>query len=112
MVDTGANTAGLSRSDETPRKGSTASDASSPTAASSGKKALPLLPFMSEEQASNVEMLLTKEKNLVTQHRNIGRMIAGLEKVEHASLLEVSFAAVLRIARARRREDCGEGSVE
>lgn len=79
-------------------------------------------------------MLLAQEKNLVMQRRNIGRMITGLETVEHASLLEVSLAAVrdakrkleertetlrevkvveidtgIRIARARRCEDSGEG---
>jgi hypothetical protein len=101
---------------------------------SSGKKVLPLLPFMSEKQASHVETLLTQEKNIVMQRRNIERAIADLEKVERASPLEVPFAAVrdakrkleecretlrevkleemdigIKIARARRREDFGEG---
>lgn len=89
---------------------------------------------MTETQASHIEMLLTQEKNLVMQRRNIERAIADLEKVEHASPLDVSFAAVrdakrkleerretlrevkmeemdigIRIARARRREDFSEG---
>ena len=79
-------------------------------------------------------MLLTQEKNIVMQRRNIERAITDLENVERASPLEVSFAAVrdakrkleerretlrevkmeemdigIRIARARRREDFGEG---
>lgn len=120
--------------DETPRKSSATSEASSTAAPSSGKKALPLLPFMSEKQASHVEMLLTQEKNIVMQRRNIERAITDLEKVEHASPLEVSFATVrdakrrleerretlrevkmeemdigIKIARARRREDFGDG---
>jgi hypothetical protein len=89
---------------------------------------------MSEKQASHVEMLLTQEKNLVMQRHNIERAITDLENVERASPLEVPFAAVrdakrkleerretlrevkmeemdigIRIARARRREDFGEG---
>lgn len=101
---------------------------------STGKKALPLLPFMSEQQASHLEMLITQEKNLVMQRQNIERAISDLEKIERASPLDVSFATVrdarrrleerretlrevkmeemdigIRIARARRKEDFGEG---
>lgn len=118
----------------TPKRSGLASESTTPTTTSSGKKALPLLPFMSEKQASHVEMLLTQEKNIVMQRRNIERAITDLEKVEHASPLEVSFAAVrdakrkleerretlrevkmeetdigIKIARARRREDFADG---
>jgi hypothetical protein len=127
----------FSINDETPRKPSRAptSGAATPTQSSSGKKALPLLPFMlSEQEASHVEQLLSQERNLVMQRRNIERAIADLEQVEFASPLEVSFATVrdakrkleqhretlqevkmeemdvgIKIARARRREDFGEG---
>lgn len=124
----------ISISDETPKRPSLASNSSTPTAPSSGKKALPLPPFMSEKQASHVEMLLEQETNIVMQRRNIERAITDLENVERASPLEVSFAAVrdakrrlkehretlrevkkeemeigIKIARARRREDFGEG---
>ena len=109
--------------------------AATPTPSSSGKKALPLLPFtLSEQEASHVEQLLSQERNLVMQRRNIERAIADLEQVEFASPLEVSFATVrdakrkleqhrdtlqevkmeemdvgIKIARARRREDFAEG---
>lgn len=103
-----------------------------------GKKALPLIPNMSDKEDSYVETLLTQEKNIVMQRRNIERAITDLENVERASPLEVSFAAVrdakrkleerretlrevkleemdigIKIARARRREDFedGEGSL-
>ncbi|KAM0714427.1 hypothetical protein Q7P37_010214 [Cladosporium fusiforme] len=117
--------------DATPRK---ATPTSHPAPNSTGKKALPLLPFMSEQQASHLEMLITQEKNLVMQRKNVERSIADLEAIERASPLEVSFAAVrdarrrlderretlreikmeemdigIRIARARRKEDFGEG---
>jgi len=100
----------------------------------SGAKALPLPPFMNEKQANHLEFLLTQEKNLLLQRRNIEKAIADLEKVEKASPLEVSFATVrdakrrleerravlsevkkeememgIKIARARRKEDFGEG---
>jgi hypothetical protein len=126
----------FSINDETPKKPSrTTSGAATPTQSSSGKKALPLLPFMlSEQEASHVEQLLSQERNLVMQRRNIERAITDLEQVEFASPLEVSFATVrdakrkleqhretlqevkmeemdvgIKIARARRREDFGEG---
>jgi hypothetical protein len=124
----------FSISEDTPKRSDVASRTVTPTTNSSGKKALPLLPFMSEKQASHVEMLLTQEKNLVMQRHNIERAITDLENVERASPLEVPFAAVrdakrkleerretlrevkmeemdigIRIARARRREDFGEG---
>jgi hypothetical protein len=111
------------------------SGAATPTPSSSGKKALPQLPFtLSEQEASHVEQLLSQERNLVMQRRNIERAISDLEQVEFASPLEVSFATVrdakrkleqhrdtlqevkmeemdvgIKIARARRREDFDEG---
>nr|OQO16580.1 hypothetical protein B0A51_17636 [Rachicladosporium sp. CCFEE 5018] len=100
----------------------------------SGAKALPLPPFMTDKQATHLEYLLTQEKNLLMQRRNIEKAIADLEGVEKASPLEVSFATVrdarrrlegrrevlrevrreemelgIKIARARRKEDFGEG---
>jgi len=121
--------------DETPKKPGRASETTTPTQSSSGKKALPRLPFtMSEKEASFVEQLLSQERNLVMQRRNIERAITDLEQVEFASPLEVSFATVrdakrkleqhrdtlqevkmeemdvgIKIARARRREDFAEG---
>lgn len=116
----------------TPRKPTSTS--STTPSNTSGKKALPSLPFMTESQATHLETLLIQEKNLTMQRRNIERSISDLEKVERASPLEVSFAAVrdarrrlderretlrevkmeemdvgIRIARARRKEDFGEG---
>ena len=125
----------FSINDETPKKPIRASEAATPTNSSSGKKALPRLPFtMSEQEASHVEQLLSQERNLVMQRRNIERAIADLEQVEFASPLEVSFATVrdakrkleqhrdtlqevkmeemdvgIKIARARRRDDFAEG---
>jgi hypothetical protein len=125
----------FSLNDETPKKPGRASEAATSTTPSSGKKALPLLPFMlSEQEASHIEQLLSQERNLVMQRRNIERAITDLEQVEFASPLEVSFATVrdakrkleqhretlqevkmeemdvgIKIARARRREDFGEG---
>jgi len=124
--------------DETPGKPGRASETTTPNS-SSGKKALPLLPVtLSEKEASHVEQLLSQERNVVMQRRNIERAIADLEQVEFASPLEVSFATVrdakrkleqhrdtlqevkmeemdvgIKIARARRREDYedGEGSL-
>jgi hypothetical protein len=89
---------------------------------------------MTDRQATHLEYLLTHEKNLIMQRRNIEKAIADLERVEKASPLEVSFATVrdakrkleerrsvlsevrkeemelgIKIARARRREDFGEG---
>ena len=123
----------FSLSEETPKRPGLGSNTTTPTIGS-GKKALPLIPGMSQNRDSHVEMLLTQEKNLVMQRRNIERAITDLENVEHASPLEVSFAAVrdakrkleerretlrevkmeemdigIRIARARRREDFGDG---
>jgi hypothetical protein len=122
---------------ETPKRAGPISNSTTPTAGS-GKKALPLIPGISEKQDSYVEMLLTQEKNVVMQRRNIERAITDLENVERASPLEVSFAAVrdakrkleerretlrevkleemdigIKIARARRRDDFegGEGSL-
>ena len=126
----------FSINDETPKKpGRATSGAATPTQSGSGKKALPLLPFMlSEQEASHIELLLSQERNLVMQRRNIERAITDLEQVEFASPLEVSFATVrdakrkleqhretlqevkmeemdvgIKIARARRREDFSEG---
>lgn len=127
----------FSINDETPKKPAraTTSGAATPTQSSSGKKALPQLPFMlSEQEASHIELLLSQERNLVMQRRNIERAIADLEQVEFASPLEVSFATVrdakrrleqhrdtlqevkmeemdvgIKIARARRCEDFSEG---
>lgn len=101
---------------------------------SSGAKALPLPPFTTAAQATHLEQLLSQEQNLLLQRRNIEKAITDLEKVEKASPLEVSFATVrdarrrleerrrvlsevrkeemelgIRIARARRKEDFGEG---
>lgn len=128
-----ARTFSLSLSQETPKRAGPISNSSTPTA-SSGKKALPSIPGMSNKQDSYVEMLLNQEKNIVMQRRNIERAITDLENVERASPLEVSFAAVrdakrkleerretlrevkleemdigIKIARARRREDFDEG---
>jgi hypothetical protein len=89
---------------------------------------------MTDKQDSHVEMLLSQERNIVMQRRNVERAITDLENVERASPLEVSFAAVrdakrkleerretlrevkleemdigIKIARARRREDFDEG---
>jgi len=123
--------------DETPRRAGPIPNSTTPNV-DSGKKALPSIPGISEKQDSHVEMLLTQEKNIVMQRRNIERAITDLENVERASPLEVSFAAVrdakrkleerretlrevkleemdigIKIARARRREDFddGEGSL-
>jgi hypothetical protein len=123
----------FSLSEDTPKRPSLASNTTTPTIGS-GKKALPLLPGMSGKQDSHVEMLLTQERNLAMQRCNIERAITDLENVERASPLEVSFAAVrdakrkleerretlrevkleemdigIKIARARRREDFGDG---
>jgi hypothetical protein len=123
----------FSISQDTPKRPGFASNTTTPTIGS-GKKALPLLPGMPGKQDSHVEMLLTQEKNLVMQRCNIERAITDLESVERASPLEVSFAAVrdakrkleerretlrevkleemdigIKIARARRREDFGDG---
>lgn len=90
--------------------------------------------MLSEQEASHIELLLSQERNLVMQRRNIERAIADLEQVEFASPLEVSFATVrdakrrleqhrdtlqevkmeemdvgIKIARARRCEDFSEG---
>lgn len=126
----------LSFGEQTPTKAPSASNTATPTstATSSAKKALPLPPFMTSTQASHLELLVTQEKNLTMQRQNIERAISDLEKVERASPLEVPFAAVrdakrrlderretlrevkmeemdigIRIARARRKEDFGEG---
>jgi hypothetical protein len=125
----------VNEDEQTPRKSNNTSGAATPTPSSSGKKALPLLPFtLSEQEASHVEQLLSQERNLVMQRRNIERAINDLEQVEFASPLEVSFATVrdakrklqqhrdtlqevkmeemdvgIKIARARRREDFAEG---
>lgn len=124
----------VSLNDETPRKADSTSRTATPTATIAGKKALPSIPFMTEKQATHLEQLITTEKNLVMQRQNIERAITDLEKVERASPLDVPFAAVrdakrklderretlrevkmeemdigIRIARARRREDFGEG---
>lgn len=101
---------------------------------SSGAKALPLAPFTTAAQATHLEQLLSQEQNLLLQRRNIEKAITDLEKVEKASPMEVSFATVrdarrrleerrlvlsevkkeemelgIKIARARRKEDFGEG---
>lgn len=99
-----------------------------------GKKRLPLPPLFTEKSLSHLEALLTQEKNILMQRRNIERSIADLERVENASPLEVSFSVVrearkkleerkkvldeirleemdvgIRIARARRKEDFADG---
>lgn len=101
---------------------------------SSGAKALPLPPFTTEAQATHLQQLLNQEQNLLLQRRNIEKAIMDLERVEKASPLDVSFAQVrdarkkleerrlvlsevkreemelgIKIARARRKEDFGEG---
>lgn len=99
-----------------------------------GQKRLPLPPLFTEKSLSHLESLLTQEKNILLQRRNIERSIAELERVESASPLEVSFSDVreakkkladrrkvldevrleemdigIRIARARRKEDFADG---
>lgn len=106
----------------------------STTPGADGKKRLPLPPLFTEKSLSHLESLLTQEKNIVMQRRNIERSIIDLERIEKASPLEVSFADVrnakkkleerrgvldeirkeemdigIRIARARRKEDFGDG---
>lgn len=106
----------------------------STTPTAEGKKRLPLPPLFTEKSLTHLEGLLTREKNIILQRRNIERSILDLEKVEKASPLEVSFATVrearkklderrgvldevrreemdigIRIARARRKEDFGDG---
>ena len=81
-----------------------------------------------------METLVTEEKALLQQRRNIEKVIADLEKVERASPMDVSFATVreakkkleenrktlaevrreeielgIKIARARRKEGEEEG---
>lgn len=98
----------------------------------SGKK-LPPPPPPSKE-LSHMETLVTEEKALLQQRRNIEKVIADLEKVERASPMDVSFATVreakkkleenrktlaevrreeielgIKIARARRKEGEEEG---
>lgn len=99
-----------------------------------GKKRLPLPPLFTEKSLSHLEALLTQEKNILLQRRNIERHIIDLERIENASPLEVSFSQVrearkkleeqrkvldevrreemdigIKIARARRKEDFGDG---
>ncbi|QIW94808.1 hypothetical protein AMS68_000326 [Peltaster fructicola] len=106
----------------------------STTPSADGKKRLPLPPLFTEKSLSHLEALLTQEKNILVQRRNIERSIAELERVETASPLEVSFSVVreakkkleerrkvldeirleemdvgIRIARARRKEDFADG---
>jgi hypothetical protein len=128
-----ACTFSLSLKQDTPKRPVAISNSTTPDIRS-GKKALPIIPGISDKQDSHVEMLLSQERNIVMQRRNIERAITDLENVERASPLEVSFAAVrdakrkleerretlrevkleemdigIKIARARRREDFDEG---
>lgn len=102
----------------------------------SGKKSLPLPPDLLTPTSpmSHLENLLAAEQDKQHQRLNIQKVIAELEKKEHASPLEVSFAELreakrklegyrrvleevkleereigIRISRARRREGEEEG---
>ncbi|KAF2772869.1 hypothetical protein EJ03DRAFT_254843, partial [Teratosphaeria nubilosa] len=65
-------------------------------------KSLPPPP-MPDGPQSHVEKLEAEEQNLKLRRRNAEKAIADLEKVEKASPLEVSFAAV-REAKERLKE--------